>query len=367
MLAQLRLKRQNLAADATAGITFAVVNIPQAMANALLATVNPIFGLYTLMVATPLGALFTGSVYMNVSTTSALSIAAADALVGVPESAKAANLAVLVLLIGIFQLVAGLFKLGTYLRFVSNSVMVGFINGIALLIILGQLGDLTGYDSRFSTKPFQLADTILNLDQIDWATLTIGLLMIALILIIDRTRYSKVSFVVALFVCTALVQILGLESVAVVGDIAESSASLTSVLIPNFTLAPNLLSSALAVAIIGLVQGAGVSQSYPNPDGKYPDASRDFFGQGLANIATSFFQGIPAGGSMSGTSLVVNTGAVTRWANILAGIFVIPLVLLFSGLINLIPMTALAGLLIVVGLQSLKLNDIVTAGSCSSS
>jgi SulP family sulfate permease len=360
MLTELRLKREHLAADATAGITFAVVNIPQAMANALLATVNPIFGLYTLMIATPVGAIFTGSVYMNVSTTSALSIAAGDALAGVPESDKAANMAMLVLLIGLVQLVAGLFKLGKYLRFVSNAVMVGFINGIALLIILGQIGGLTGYDSRFSTKIFQLADTILHLDQIDWATLAIGLLMIALILGVDRTRYSKISFIVALFVCTALVQLLSLESVAVVGDIAETSGSLANLSLPDFRLVPNLVSSAVAVAIIGLVQGAGVSQSYPNPDGKYPDSSRDFSGQGLANIATSFFQGIPAGGSMSGTALVVNTGGVTRWANILAGIFVIPLVLIFSGLINLIPMSALAGLLIVVGFQSLKLTDFVT-------
>ena len=147
MLSQLRPRKENLASDAVAGLTFALINIPQAMANALLATVNPLLGLYTLIIATPVGAIFTGSVYMNVSTTSALSLAAGDALTFVSSSEKAAYLAVLVLLVGAFQLLAGLLKLGFLIRFVSKSVMVGFITGIALLIILGQIGDLTGYDS----------------------------------------------------------------------------------------------------------------------------------------------------------------------------------------------------------------------------
>ncbi len=122
-----------ITADAVAGVTFAVVNIPQAMANALLAGVNPVLGLYTLMIATPVGALFTSSVFMNVSTTSALSVAAGDVLLGVPAEAKTASLVVLVVWVGVVQFLAGLFRLGSLLRFVSRSVMVGFIGGVATL------------------------------------------------------------------------------------------------------------------------------------------------------------------------------------------------------------------------------------------
>jgi SulP family sulfate permease len=121
-----------------------------------------------------------------------------------------------------------------------------------------------------------------------------------------------------------------------------------------------LLPTAFAIAIIGLVQGAGVSQSYPNPDGSYPDNSGDFRGQGVANIAAGFFQGIPAGGSMSGTAVTVNAGAKTRWANIFAGLFVVPLVLLVGDFVMRVPMSALAGLLIVVGFQSFKPQDVLT-------
>lgn len=354
----LRPDRATLSADAAAGFTFAIVNIPQTMANALLAGVNPVLGLYTLMVATPVGAVFTSSVYMNVSTTSALSVATGDALTGIPDSAKAVNVGMLVLLVGILQLAAGLFKLGSFIRFVSKSVMVGFTTGVALLIILGQIDELTGYSGGHSNKIIQLADTILHLGQIDYPTLAIGLLTMGLILGLGYTRLNKAALILALIIATLVTYLLNMESVALVGQIATIPDKLRNFDLPDLLLAPDLWTSAVAIAIIGLVQGAAISQSYPNPDGKFPDTSGDFRGQGLANIATSFLQGIPAGGSMSGTGLVVNTGMQSRWANILAGVFIVPLVLLLKDAIGLIPMPALAGLLIVIGYQSLKPNDI---------
>ena len=360
MIAQLKPKREHLSADAMAGVTFALVNIPQAMANALLAGVNPILGLYTLMVGTPVGAIFTGSVFMNVSTTSALSVAAGDALATVPESSRAMNMAVLVLLVGVVQLLAGVFRFGSFMRFVAKSVMVGFTTGVALLIVLGQVSDLTGYNSSFSGKILQVADTILNLGQVDYATMFIGVGTILLIIGFNYTPARKFGFILAILVATAVTYLLNLESVEVVGDIVQMSDALGDIDLPNFELMPNLMTSAIAIAIIGLVQGAGVSQSYPNPDGKYPDVSRDFTGQGVANVATSFLQGIPAGGSMSGTALVVNTGMRSRWGNIFAGLFVIPLVFFLVDFINLIPMPTLAGLLIVVGVQSLNPKDMQT-------
>lgn len=107
----------------------------------------------------------------------------------------------------------------------------------------------------------------------------------------------------------------------------------------------------MAVGIIGLIQGAGVSQSYRNPDGRPPNISGDFTGQGVANVATGVLQGMPAGGSLSGTALLVNTGAKTRWANILTGLFVVVVVLLFGNLVELLPVPALAALLIYVGME----------------
>ncbi len=300
---------------------------------------------------------------MNVSTTGALSVAAGDALVAFPVSQRTTAMVTLVLLIGLFQLLFGVLRLGSLLRFVSQSVMTGFITGIALLIILGAIPDLTGYTSAFNSEFLKLADTILNLRQGDTATLFIGLLTIGLIVGFGYTPLRKFSMILALVLVTLVALLLSegfsVTSLVLVGDIATIPRSLPRPMLPDLTLIPALVLPALAIAIIGLVQGAGVGQSYPNPDGKYPDVSKDFSGQGISNIAASFFTGIPGGGSMSGTAVTVNAGALTRWANVLSGVFVVLIVLLFAGAVKLIPMSALAGLLVVVGYQNLQPEQIM--------
>ena len=145
------------------------------------------------------------------------------------------------------------------------------------------------------------------------------------------------------------------DAVQTVGDIAVIPRSLPNLVIPQWSLIPAMLLPAFSVAVIGLIQGAGVSQGTPNPDGKYPNVSRDFFGQGVANLATSFVGGIPAGGSISGTALIMSAGARSRWTNIFAGLFVALIVLLIAPLVQLVPMPALAALLIVAGYQGLRL------------
>jgi SulP family sulfate permease len=129
--------------------------------------------------------------------------------------------------------------------------------------------------------------------------------------------------------------------------------------LPQLSLVLSLLLPALSVAIIGLVQGAGVSQGTPNPDGRYPDVSRDFLGQGAANMATSLVGGIPAGGSVSGTVLMMGAGAKSRWANIFVGLFVGLIVFLAGPLVERVPMPALAALLIVAGFQGLRVEQAV--------
>ncbi|MGZ8253585.1 MAG: SulP family inorganic anion transporter, partial [Burkholderiaceae bacterium] len=158
--------RTQLGADLVAALTFAVVNVPQAMGHAVLAMVNPVLGIYTLMVAVPVGAIFSSSVFMNVSTTGALSVAAGVVLIEFPAGHRAEALIVLVLLVGAMQLLAGVFRLGFLIRFVSNAVMTGFLNGVAVLIILGQLSDLTGYQSGFSNRVAQALDLLLRIGQV---------------------------------------------------------------------------------------------------------------------------------------------------------------------------------------------------------
>ena len=349
--------KTSLAKDLVAGLTFALVNIPQAMAHALLAAVNPVFGLYTLMLATPAGALFTGAVFMNISTTSALSVAAGAILAGFPQEQREAVLVTLVLLIGVFQLTLGLLRMGWITRFIPFSVMTGFMTGVAALIILGQLGDLTGYYSSESGKINQTADLILNRHAIEEATLLVGLLAIFLIYLLGKTRFARFSLIIALLIASGIAALLNTTlgiQVKLVGDIAQVPRSLPSLAFPDPTAMLNLILPAISLGIIGLVQGAGVSQSFPNPDGKFSDISRDFTAQGIANLASSLVRGLPAGGSTSGTALVVSAGARSRWANIFAGLAVVALVLVFANLVEMVAMPALAGLVLVAGVQMIN-------------
>jgi SulP family sulfate permease len=368
---RLKPERSHLASDVVAALTFAVVNVPQAMGHALLATVNPVLGIFTLMVAVPVGAIFSSSVFMNVSTTGALAVAAGVVLVEFPAGQRAEALVVLVLLVGTIQLLAGLFRLGFLIRFVSNSVMTGFLNGVAALIILGQLSDLTGYQSSFSNRVAQALDLLLRIGQINPQATTIGVFTLALIVgLLWLKALQRFAFIIAIAVATVALAVLSLPAlptaayfaaVPTVGGISAIPRELPQLMLPQLSLVLSLWLPALSIAIIGLVQGAGVSQGTPNPDGRYPSVSRDFLSQGAANMATSLVGGIPAGGSVSGTALIMGAGAKSRWGNIFVGLFVALIVLLAGPLVERVPMPALAALLIVAGFQGLRVEQAVMA------
>jgi SulP family sulfate permease len=359
-LSGLNVPRKILVNDTVSGLVMAVVNIPGALANGLLAGVNPVFGLYSMMAGTTVAAVFTSSVIMNVDSTSATALATLDALSGTPGDQQLAYLVVLGLLVGLFMLVFGLLKLGFLVRFISNSVMTGFLGGLGVLTILGQAGDLTSFYSDAGNKVTRALDTILHFQEIDLATLAVGLLTIVLILGVDRTRFTKYSFLVAVFLTTALVAVLEPQTVAVVGDTTEILRSLPSLNLPELSVVPAMLLPALTIAVIALVQAAGVSGSIPNPDGEYPDPSGDFRGQGAGNLAVGLVGGIPVGGSVSGTIMIQNMGGKSRWANIFTGLFVAVAVLLIAPFIEKIPMATLAGLLISVGFSMINMPRIET-------
>ena len=356
--------RGNMVADLIAGLTTGVANIPDAMASGVLAGVNPVQGLYAIMVGTPLGAIFSSSAYMNIAATSALAITAGSAIAGYSSGdARDAAMTTLALLTGLAMAIAGLLRLGRLLRFISNSVVIGFLTGVSINVILSQLGDFTGYSSEYSNKVVKAVDTLLHLNQIDVQTLAIGLLTVAVILLMDRTKLRNFSMLFGMVIGTAALLILGWTSVQQVSDVATIPGSLPMPKLPDLSLIPALWLDAIALAIIALIQGAGVSKGYPNPDGAYPDSSRDFIGQGAANLGASLFQGMPIGGSVSGTALNVSSGAKSRWANIISGLIVVAAILLFSQAVSLVAMPAMAGLLIVAGFQSIKRDRIADVWS----
>ncbi|HOC84623.1 MAG TPA: SulP family inorganic anion transporter [Methanoculleus sp.] len=344
--------RKSLSADIVAGTTTALVGIPQTMGFALVAGINPIYGLYTAAFSTAFGALLTGSSFLKVMLSNVIAVSLFSILAPVPESDIPATLFVLTLLVGLFQLGFGLARAGSLTRFISNAVLTGFIIGAALLIVLGQLGNLTGYElPGDAIQILAVLDLILHAGDIQVQPLAVGLLTIALALTFRRApRLSSAALLLPIVITTLLVRAADLE-VALVGDISAIPAGLPFPVLPELALAPGLLVPALALAIIGLVMAIGITEKTPEPDGTIADVNRDFAGQGVANILASFFQCAPSSGSLSATTLNVSAGAETRAANLISGILVGAVILVAGPLAELIPLSALAGILILIGAE----------------
>jgi sulfate permease, SulP family len=345
---------ETLRQDAVAGVALGVVSVPDGLAAGLLAGVNPVFGLYAYMVGTASGALVTASSFMAVQATGAMAIIIAD--VGAIHTAEDPGRALFTLsiLTGVLMVVAGLLRLGSVLRFVSNSVMVGFINAVGINIVLGQLDNFTGYAANGPNRVVRALDTLLHAGRLHLPTLAVGAATVGLILVLERTRLGPLSLVVAVGLTSGVVAVVGAEGVSLLRDVADIPNSLPRPEMPLFSAIPVLLLPAFALAFVGLVQGAGISANYPELDGSYPDASRDFTGQGVANIASGLLQGMPVGGSMSATSLVKTAGARSRRALFIAGAVMAVVVLLLGSVVGYIAMPALAGLLMLIGVRTVK-------------
>ena len=353
-----QLPRKTVGKDVSAGLVLGVESVPDGLAGGLLAGVNPIYGLYGYMYGTLFGAVATSSAFMAVQATGAMAVVVSDIpqVQGGTEESDTA-LFTLAVLTGVIMLGLGLAKLGSIVRWVPNAVLTGFINAVAINIVLGQLDNFTGYVSEGANRVLRAFDTLVNLASWSWVTVAVGAVTIALILLLERTRLGALGMVVAIILGSAIVPAFG-SDVLQLRDITEIPGSLPAPTLPSLTLVFSLIVPAVSLAFVGLVQGAAISSSVPNPDGTYPDASGDFRGQGIANIGAGLFQGMPVGGSMSATSIVTNAGARSRIALIVAGLTMMVAVLLFSDLVGYIAMPALAGLLIVVGFRTLKPDQI---------
>jgi len=349
------VNRKTVKDDAMAGLVLGVESVPDGLASGLLAGVNPVAGLYSYMFGLAGGALFTSTAFMAVQGTGAMAIIVADVDLASRDDPSRA-LFTLSILTGIVMILAGLMRLGSFLRFVSNSVMTGFITAVGINIVLGQLDDFTGYAAEGGGRLTRTVDLLLNFWKVDIPTLTVGMVTIALIVSLQRTKLGALGLVVAVFAGSAVAGIFNAfdQDIAQVRDIVDVPRSLPLITMPVFRDIPVLIIPALSLAFVGLVQGAGVSAGFPNEDGTPQNESQDFVGQGAGNIAAGLFQGMPVGGSMSASSLVASAGAKTRTAAFFAAGVMAVVILLFGGIIELVAMPSLAGLLIVVGVGTIR-------------
>jgi SulP family sulfate permease len=344
--------------DAVAGLINAVVSVPDGLACAALAGVNPVYGLYTSIAAPISGSLLVSAQLMQIATTSASALAAAQAIASYPAQQRDVALFLLVVLVGVFLAVFGLLKLGRLVRFVSHAVMTGFLIGVAVVLVLDQLAPLVGFHPRGANEVVQFVDLLAHASQFSLPTIITGLVALGILFGLERTRLATLSSLFALVVPSLVVALIGWQTVERVAQVSPIPRGIPVPALPDLALfTPQLLLSAFALAVVIAVQGAGVSQSVKNPDETPINPSRDLVAQGAANVASGLFSGIPAGGSVGQTALNVTVGARSRWAGVLHGVWMLIIVLLVPGLVGQVPMAVLAALMIMAGISAINFRE----------
>ena len=358
-LVGIRPRRKDVKADVLAGLPGAISSVPDGMATALLAGVNPAYGLYASFSGKIGGGLSTSTKLMVVTTTTAASLAAGSALADIPAESRDSAVITLTILTGVVMIAFGLLHLGRYIRFVSRSVMLGFLTGVAVNILFGQLPGLLGSPTEGGVAAQKALYVITNATGIDMESTIVGVSALAVMFLLSRTRLALFATLIAVVVPTVVVALMGLTDVATVADVGAIPSGLPPLVLPRLSdLTIGVISGAFAIAAIALIQGAGVSEAAPNPDGSPSRMNRDFIGQGVANLASGFFHGTPVGGSVSSTALNVAAGARSRWASIWAGFWMLLILVALSQAVGLVPMPTLAAVLIFAAVMSLRFGDI---------
>lgn len=359
---------QRLQGDLVAGLVNGVASVPSSMATAAMAGVNPVFGLYAITVAPAVGSLLASSQMMQVATTGASALTASQAIAGYPGDQRGEALFLLVALAGIFLAIFGLLKAGRLVRYVSFPVMTAFLSGVALVLVFDQTAQLAGYSPAARTSLGEFIDLLLHIGDISLQSTIVGLIALAIIIALSRTPLSNIASLVGMAVPTVIVVLWEPAGVELVSDVNPIPQGLPPLGLPDITLvSPDLLFSAFALAVVIAIQGAGISQSYGNPDGSPGNPSRDMFAQGAANVAGSLVSGMPTGGSVGQTALNVSVGARSRWAGVFHSAFMLAIILLVPGLVSLVPMPVLAAVMIVAGYSAIRFGAITSIWSTAGS
>jgi SulP family sulfate permease len=351
---------RTLRADVLAGLTVAAVAVPQAMAYASIAGMPAQNGLYTAIVLTAVGGLFASSRQLINGPTNALSIALLSALASIPADQRLPVAIALTLLVGLVQLGITLLRLGDLTRYISQAVIVGFTAGAACLIILDQSKNLLGIPARGEAtdhflKRFCL--TISHLSESNGPTIAIGLGTIMLLLALRwlngwlRQRHILIvvpELLIGVVVMAGIAWAFRLDQQNVL-LIDHIPAAFPPLEVPRFgwELMQKLSGSALALAVLGLLEALAMAKAIAAQTNQRLDVSQLCLSQGLANLAGSFFQCLPGSGSLTRSAINQQAGAVTQWAGIFSAAGVAGMVLLLGPLIRYIPQAALAGLLMV--------------------
>ena len=348
--------RQWLRADVIAGITLWGVVVPEGMAYAGLAGMQPQTGLYTILAALVAYAIFGTSRQLVVVATSASAVMLAATLVALSPPDQATYMilaAVLILMIGAIFIFAGILKLGFITNFISRPVMEGFIFGLAIFIVVKQLPKLFGIHAGAGNTFEQLIYLLNHLGQTNLLALTVGSAAIILLFVLHRLsgRIPAGLAVLALGIIVSAVFSLSLHGVAVVGKIP---AGLPSFVLPDirpeylWTLLPRwaLLPGALGIALVIYTEGLGAANAFASKHDYEVNPNQELISYGVANLGSAVLGGLPAGGSLSQSSVNESAGAKSSLSLIIAAVMGLITVVALTPLFTALPEAVLAAIIV---------------------
>jgi SulP family sulfate permease len=350
-----RVTPTTLRADVIAGLTGAILALPQGVAFATIAGMPPQYGLYAGMVPAIVAALFGSSWQLVSGPTTAASLVLFSSLskYAVPGSAEYVQLALtLTIMVGLIELAMGLARLGALVNFISHSVVVGFTAGAALLIASSQFKHFFGVEmprgGHFHQTVYgvaiQWADFNPYVVGVGLAAMTSGLLIRRFL---PKVPYMIVAMLVGCAVSFGFSRFLGVADIPMVGALPSSLPPLSS---PHFTLNTirDLTPVALAMTLFALTEAVSIARSLAVKTGQDLDGNQEFVGQGLSNMVGSFFSGYVSTGSFNRSGLNFQAGAKTPLAAIFAGVLLMVVVLVVAPYASYLPNAAMAGILFLV-------------------
>ncbi|WP_271270819.1 SulP family inorganic anion transporter [Aliamphritea hakodatensis] len=346
---QLLVKRsQSLKADVLSGLTVALALVPEAVAFAFVAGVEPLVGLYAAFMVGLITATIGGRPGMISGATGALAVV----MVSLVAMHGVEYLFATVVLMGIFQILAGVFRLGKFIRMVPHPVMLGFVNGLAIVIFLAQM------------KQFQMLDDDGNLTWLDSESMMMMLGLVALTMAIihflPKLTKALPSTLVAIITVTAIVIGLDLDARSVqdvLADMTGNPAASIAGGLPQFHIPmvpitfetlQIIVPYALILAAIGLIESLLTLTLIDEITETRGRGNKECVGQGVANVATGFFGGM-GGCAMIGQSMInISSGGTGRASGISAALFLLTFILIGSSWIEIIPVAALVGVMFIV-------------------
>ncbi|ODU08235.1 MAG: sodium-independent anion transporter [Thiobacillus sp. SCN 64-35] len=358
------VNRNSTRIDTMAGLTGALVALPQCVAFATIAGMPPEYGLYAGMIPAIVAALFGSSWHLVSGPTTAASIVLFSVLAphAEPGSAEYVKLALtLTFMVGIVQVAMGLAKLGTLVNFISHSVVTGFTAGAAILIATNQVKHFTGLDiPRGSDFATVWGHAFTHLSDIHTDIALTGLVTLLLGVAVKRWMPRLPYMIVAMLGGSLFGYFVARASGAVLPAVGALPATLPPLSMPSFAIEDvrTVASGVIAVTLLALTEAVSIARALAARSGQHVDGNQEFVGQGLSNIAGAFFSGYVATGSFNRSGVNFAAGAKTPMAAILAGAFLILLVLLVAPWAQYLPNAAMAGILFMVAWGLIDFDEI---------